>query len=60
MKKNTLQDSITLPFFEGSTHALGEEATTEALGEEHPTTTDAEGPVSSREQSTLGGPFGAY
>jgi hypothetical protein len=59
MKENNLQDSITLPFFEGSTHSLGEEATTEALGEEHPTTTDGENPTSAS-ASSYGGPFGAY
>lgn len=61
MKKDGLQ-SITLPFAEHSTLALGEEATTEALGEESPSTTPSEEGIASLqyEGTAIGGPFGSF
>ena len=57
MKNDTLQ-AITIPFAEGSSLRIGEEATTEAVGEENPTGTAGEGPSPSI--SSEGGPFGSY
>jgi hypothetical protein len=60
MKNDTLH-AITLPFAEGSSLRIGEEATTEAVGEENPTGTSGEGPSPAISgSSTLGGPFGAF